>query len=73
MTKPTGQIVMELVERNWAELQGDEKELFDEWLKSARGEDLYMLLRHGRRMWMRGRPSSTTLEAVRETKGDGET
>lgn len=58
-------IIMELVEKNWAELTGDERDVFTEWLKGASAEDLYMLLRHGRRMWLRGRPSSATFEAVR--------
>lgn len=65
---PQGQIIMELVEKTWAELTGDERDVFTDWLKGASAEDLYMLLRHGRRMWMRGRPSSTTFEAVRATK-----
>ncbi len=65
-----GRIVMELCEKNWASLTDEEREVFDEWLKGASGEDLYMLLRHGRRMWSRNRPSSTTLEAVKETKSN---
>lgn len=67
-----GRIIVELAEKNWAELTSEEREVFDDWLKGAGGEDLYMVLRHARRMWMRGRPSSSTFQAVKETKGGEE-
>jgi len=60
----SGRFIVELAEHTWAELSAQERAVFDEWLKAARGEDLYMLLRHCRRMWRRTRTSSTTLEAI---------
>lgn len=79
-----GRFILELVEADWSALTSEEREVFDAWLKRARGYDLYMLLRHYRRTVTRSREKKTSnselMAAVRETmppaasdrSGDGE-
>jgi len=42
-------IADELIDRAWAELDDDERAVFERWLSGASGQDLYMLLRFVRR------------------------
>lgn len=60
-----GNVLVELVEHSWADLSDEEREAFREWLKGARPEDLYLLMRHCRRRWSRKPARSQTMEAVR--------
>lgn len=60
--------MLELVDRGWAELSPDERAVFEGWVMTAQGVDLYLLLRHARRRWARGPSSvSQTLAAIRDT------
>jgi hypothetical protein len=45
----TGRFVIELTDRAWVDLTEEEQEVFDDWLRSAKGHDLYMLVRHAKR------------------------
>jgi hypothetical protein len=63
--------MLELVDRGWAELSRDERAVFEGWVMSAQGVDLYMLMRHARRKWTRGTSSaSQTLAAIKDTEGE---
>jgi hypothetical protein len=60
--------IIELIRRNWAELNDAERGVFDDWLRHATGADLYMLLRFAWRRWRRPRTSSSqTMQAIFET------
>jgi len=62
-------IAADLIDRAWGELGDDEREVFDDWLRTASGVDLYLLLRYVRRR--RPRTSSVSdLLAVRGDDGD---
>ena len=59
-------ILLELVDRPWAELDEDERVRFTTWLKGARGVDLYTIVRYDRRRRVRRSSSSATLAAQRD-------
>lgn len=60
--------IIELVERSWGDLSGEDRAALTDWLAGATGADLYMLLRHARQRWRRpARSSSQTMAAIRET------
>lgn len=52
----TGPWVVELAQRSWLDLSEDERAVFSEWLRSAEGRDLYLLVRYA--MSYRKRSSS---------------
>ena len=58
-------IADELIQRAWAELSEEEREVFSEWLAHANGQDLYMLLRFVRRRRM-----SSSVQRMKAVKGD---
>lgn len=60
-----GHWVIELAQRSWAELDDDEQAVFDDWLKTASGRDLYILVRHA----MRPRKSSS-VKKMKAVRGD---
>lgn len=62
-------LILLLSEKTWAELTPEEQSLFDDWCVRAQGVDLYMMLRHARRVWRRT-SSSTQIPAVRGVPDD---
>lgn len=65
-----GHWVIELAQKSWGELDDEEKSVFDDWLTTASGRDLYILVRHA----MRPRKSSSvkTMKAVKGDANDDE-
>lgn len=53
-----GRWVLELTRRNWVDLDEEERQVFEDWLKNAKPHDLYMLIKHVRREAKRRRLSS---------------
>jgi hypothetical protein len=64
-----GRWAAELIDRAWVDLDEDERQVFDDWLKNAKGHDLYILLRHVRRG---GRRQSSVQLFKAVTGGDPE-
>lgn len=60
-----GHWVIELAQRSWVELDEDERAVFDNWLRTASGRDLYILVRHA----MRPRKTSS-VKKMKAVKGD---
>lgn len=52
----TGHWVVELSQRSWLDLSEEEKQVFSEWIRTAEGRDLYLLVRYA--MSFRKRSSS---------------
>jgi len=52
----TGHWVIELAQKSWLDLSDEERKVFEEWLRSAEGRDLYLLVRYA--MSFRRRSSS---------------
>jgi hypothetical protein len=52
----TGHWVIELAQKSWLDLSEDERKVFEEWLRTAEGRDLYLLVRYA--MSFRKRSSS---------------
>lgn len=65
-----GSWIIELAQRSWGDLDDDEKTVFDNWLATATGRDLYILVRHS----MRPRKSSSVkkMKAVRGSDDEQE-
>lgn len=64
----TARAMLELVAtKGWANLSREQQQLFNDWMLHGHGVDLYMLLRHARRVFSRGPPSSSaTFDAMQE-------
>ena len=52
----SGPWVIELAQKSWLDMSEDERAIFDDWLRSAKGRDLYLLVRYA--MSFRKRSSS---------------
>lgn len=64
-----GHQILELANRSWVDLSPAEQGIFRDWLRSAKGHDLYMLLRVDRR---RKRMSSQQMMAAVTPQQDGD-
>lgn len=42
----SGPWVIELAQKSWLDLSDEERRVFDDWLASAEGRDLYLLVRY---------------------------
>jgi len=60
-----GRFVIELTDRSWVDLAEEEREVFEDWLRYAKGHDLYILVRHAKR----SRKLSSVLN-MKAVKGD---
>lgn len=68
-----GRWVLELTRRNWVDLDEEERQVFEDWLKNAQPHDLYMLIKHTRREAKRRRLSSVKeFKAVTPEEKDDE-
>lgn len=57
-----GNWVIELAQKSWSEMDDDERKVFDDWLKSSTGRDLFLLVRFALRYSKQS--SASTLKAV---------
>lgn len=64
--RTTGHHLLELADRSWVDLSRAEQAIFEAWLMSAKGHDLYIMLRVDRR---RRRTSSQQMVAVTSPSG----
>jgi len=63
-----GRFVIELTDRAWVDLTEEEQEVFDDWLRNAKGHDLYMLVRHAKR-----KKKQSSLMDMKAVLGDTDT
>jgi len=57
-----GRFIIELTDRPWVDFTQEECDVFDDWLRNAKGHDLYILVRHAKRV--RKQSSVMNMKAV---------
>jgi len=66
----SGAWVIELAQKSWAEMSADERQVFSDWLRTAEGRDLYLIVRYAMRF--RQRSSQQKMKAVQGSSDDSD-